>query len=177
METKLRRWQLGGFLFTAITGTLLHFVYDWSGGNTLLGTVSAINESVWEHMKLLFIPLFLFALTETAIFSDQCHCFWRVKLLGTLAGLTLIPTIYYTYTGAFGLHLTWVDISIFYVAAAAVYLLENKLLHRCSRISAATEWASLFLLWLLAFLFLIFTYAPPRFPIFLDPITFTYGLS
>ena len=177
MDTSLRRWQLSGFIFTCITGTLLHFVYDWSGKNSLLGSISAVNESVWEHMKLLFIPLFLFALTEMAIFSDHHQCFWRIKLAGTLFGLTLIPTIFYTYTGAFGVHLTWLDISIYYFAAALVFLLETRLFHRCCRSSAAWEWGSLFLLWVLAFAFLLFTYAPPHLPLFLDPVTFTYGPS
>ena len=34
-----------------IAGTLLHFVYGWSGRNLLVGLVSPVNESVWEHTK------------------------------------------------------------------------------------------------------------------------------
>jgi Family of unknown function (DUF6512) len=36
-----------------IAGTLQHFVYGWSGQNALVGLVSPVNESVWEHTKLL----------------------------------------------------------------------------------------------------------------------------
>ena len=32
MGKRLFYWELAGALFTAAMGTLLHFVYDWSGG-------------------------------------------------------------------------------------------------------------------------------------------------
>ncbi len=176
MDRRLWRWQIAGFVFTAISGTLLHYLYEWSGENSLLGAVSAVNESVWEHMKLLFIPMFIFTLPEAAIFGERCRNFWQAKLPGILSGLLLIPTLYYTYTGALGFRLIWLDISIFYIAAAAAYFLETRLLLRQSRCSSF-ELVALLAIWLLAFAFLLFTYAPPRLPIFQDPVTLTYGIS
>ena len=176
MDQRLRRWQISGFLFTAIAGTLLHYIYDWSGGLSILGVISAVNESVWEHMKLLFIPMFLFSLIEMTALAEHHNNFWRSKLLGILFGLLLIPILYYTYTGALGIRLIWLDISIFYIAATAAFLLETRLLLRHSR-SGAWELPSMLLIWLLAFAFLIFTYVPPRLPIFLDPLTSTYGIQ
>ena len=41
MRKRLFYWELAGFLFTAALGTLLHFVYDWSGGSTLAAAFSA----------------------------------------------------------------------------------------------------------------------------------------
>lgn len=175
MDQRLRRWQVCGFIFTAAAGTLLHYLYDWSGGLSLLGVISAVNESVWEHMKLLFIPMFFFTLIEMTVLGEHYSHFWRSKLLGILSGLLLIPALFYTYTGALGFRLIWLDISIFYLAAATAFFLETRLLLRHSR-SGALELTSMLLIWLLAFAFLIFTYAPPRLPIFLDPVTLTYGI-
>lgn len=175
MDQKLRRWQFGGLVFTAAAGTLLHYLYDWSGGLSLLGVISAVNESVWEHMKLLFIPMFFFTLIEMTVLGEHYSHFWRSKLLGILSGLLLIPALFYTYTGALGFRLIWLDISIFYLAAATAFFLETRLLLRHSR-SGALELPSMLLIWLLAFAFLIFTYVPPRLPIFLDPVTLTYGI-
>ena len=45
MRRKLFFWELGGFLFTGALGTLLHFVYEWSGGSALAAWFSAVNES------------------------------------------------------------------------------------------------------------------------------------
>ena len=46
-------------IFVMILGTLLHFTYEWSGNNTFVAAFSAVNESTWEHLKLLFYPMFL----------------------------------------------------------------------------------------------------------------------
>ena len=62
MGKRLFYWELAGALFTAAMGTLLHFVYDWSGGWGAAAAFSAVNESTWEHMKLLFFPMFLFSM-------------------------------------------------------------------------------------------------------------------
>ena len=56
-RTKL--YFIGGILFTAILGTLSHFFYDWTGQGALIGLISPVNESTWEHMKLVFFPLLL----------------------------------------------------------------------------------------------------------------------
>ena len=177
MEHKLRRWQLGGFLFTSAAGTLLHYLYEWSGEFPLVGTISAVNESVWEHMKLLFIPMFFFSLLEASVFGSKYQVFWRAKLIGILTGLLLIPTIYFTYTGALGFRKVWIDISIFYIAAAVAHLIETLLLSREHQHPSVLEVAAMLIIWLLALVFLYFTYFPPHLPIFQDPITFIYGIA
>ena len=60
MKRKLRRWEIVGFAVTGLLGTLLHFVYDWTGEMRVAAAFSAVNESTWEHMKLLFVPFLVF---------------------------------------------------------------------------------------------------------------------
>ena len=43
MRRRLALWELGGFLFTAALGTVLHFTYGWSGGNLLAAAFSALE--------------------------------------------------------------------------------------------------------------------------------------
>ena len=117
------------------------------------------------------------ALAEMAVFGDRYRCFWRVKLLGVLTGLLIIPVIHYTYTGVLGMRIAWVDISTFYVAVAVAYLLETKLLIRCSRPSVVLELGAMLLVWALAFLFLFMTYMPPEIPLFQDPVTGEWGIG
>ncbi|MCI8518676.1 MAG: hypothetical protein HFJ51_00655, partial [Clostridia bacterium] len=56
---KIRSYQIFSVLFAFILGTLLHFTYKLSNNNMLVAAFSAINESVWEHLKLLFFPMLL----------------------------------------------------------------------------------------------------------------------
>lgn len=176
MDHSICRKQLIAFLFTALAGTLLHFLFDWTGQRPLIGAVSAVNESVWEHMKLLYFPMLIAAVVQRPFFDGQRRSFWCIKLTGIITGLALIPALYYTYTGALGIHLTWLDISIFYIAAAAAYLLESKLLRSEHRRPCPFELPALLLVISLAFAFLFLTFYPPHLPIFQDPVTLNYGI-
>ena len=93
MKKSIGFWQMTGFIFTAILGTILHFLFDWTGGSPLVGLISAVNESIWEHMKLLFYPMVAFACVEYQFWGREKPSFWCVKLVGILAGLALIPVL------------------------------------------------------------------------------------
>ena len=71
MDRSVRLWQLFGFGVTALGGTLLHFLYDWLGGALWVTPFSGVNESTWEHMKLLFWPMLLFAVVQSRAFRDR----------------------------------------------------------------------------------------------------------
>ena len=173
MKQRSILWQAAGFAFATFAGTLLHFLYDWTSGSALVSPFSGVNESTWEHMKLLFWPLFLFALVQRLFFQKQQN-YWCVKLLSTCLGLALIPVLFYTYNGAFGHSPDWLNIAIFYLCAACVFLLEwwllPKELPRCLPALAFT------LLCLIGILFVVFTASPPELPLFRDPLTGNYGL-
>ncbi len=176
MHHYIFRRQLSSFVFTAIAGTFLHFLFDLSGGIPLIGAISAVNESVWEHMKLLFVPMLTAALMQRALFGKKDR-FWTGKLLGILTGLILIPALYYTYTGALGIHLTWLDISIFYVAAAVGYLAETLFLRSKIHCSKLMERAAFTALLILGACFILLTWYPPKLPIFQDSSTGEYGIE
>ena len=123
MKKSIGLWALGGFAVTSLCGTLLHFLYDWTDGSILVSPFSGVNESTWEHMKLLFWPMFLFALVQRLFFKDHDN-YWCIKVAEILLGLVLIPVLFYTYNGALGKSPDWVNIVIFYVSAVAVFLFE-----------------------------------------------------
>ncbi len=174
MENKIPYWQVAGFVFTAVLGTLLHFVFDWTGGNLTAALFSAVNESIWEHLKLLYYPMLLFALAEWRCWGRRTEGFWCIKLLGILLGLGLIVVVYYTYTGVLGVSADWFNITIFFLAAAASFWLETKLFQGNFRCPVGSGVCLLFL-GLIAVIFTIFTFLPPRIPLFQDPVTGTYG--
>ena len=39
-------------IFISVIGTLLHFMYEWSGHNKVVSLFAAVNESTWEHIKI-----------------------------------------------------------------------------------------------------------------------------
>ena len=176
MNRSIPAWQTAGFLFTSILGTFLHFLFDWSGGSIPAALVSAINESIWEHMKLLYVPMLLFAWAEYYAFGKATPSFWCVKLVGLLTALSLVPVIYYTYTGILGVNADWFNITIFFLAAGAAFYLEARLF-RNGRECRLPGWIALGLILILGVLFILFTFLPPRIPFFLDPLTQSYGFQ
>ena len=174
MKKSIGLWQLAGFAVTSFAGTLLHFLYDWSGGSIVTAPFSGVNESTWEHMKLLFWPMLLFAAVQSFFFKDY-KGFLCVKLRGTLLGLTLIPVLFYTYNGVIGKSPDWINIAIFFVSAAAVYIYEAMLLYS-GKPSCKSPKSAIAVLCVIALLFVLFTFRTPEIGIFKDPLTGTYGI-
>ena len=168
MKRRSSLWQWAGFGFATFGGTILHFLYDWTGGSILVSPFSGVNESTWEHMKLLFWPLFFFALVQRPFFQEQEN-YWYVKLAQILLGLTLIPVLFYTYNGALGKSPDWVNIAIFYVTAALIFLFE-RLVFKNSRITCAYPRLAFAAICLIGVLFVVFTFRPPEIPLFRDPL-------
>ncbi len=166
-------WQMAGFIFTSILGTLLHFFFDWTGGSPAAALVSAVNESIWEHMKLIFVPMVVFSLVQRRRFPE-IKGYWWVKLAGILTALVLIPVIYYTYTGALGVEADWFNIAIFFIAAGAAFRLEALLFQR-GTVCPLPDWLAAALIALIGTAFVIFTFAPPEIPLFQDPRDGSYG--
>ena len=163
-----------GFAVTSLAGTLLHFLYDWTGGSALIAPFSGVNESTWEHMKLLFWPMFIFSLIQSFFFSDREN-FWCVKLKGILLGLSLIPIIFYTYNGVIGTSPDWINIAIFFISAAVAYIYETRQFNNAPPQCKSPNFA-ITMLCVIAALFVVFTFATPEIDIFKDPLTGKYGI-
>lgn len=166
-------WQLIGFTVVSLAGTLLHFLYAKTG-RPIAALISSVNESTWEHMKLLFFPMLGFALIQRIAVDRTCENFWCIKLLCILLGLALIPTLFYTLGGIFGPTPGWVNILIFFVASALPFGLEAALLRR-ENIACPSPALPLIALALLTLAFFVFTFSPPEIPLFRDPTNDSYG--
>ena len=176
MQKRLFRWELIGFLFVSAAGTLLHFLYDWSGQSLFAAVISAVNESTWEHMKLLFVAMALFSVAQGFAIGRTYPNFLAVRAISTLTGLALIPILFYTYTGVLGSSVSWANIAIFYVSALTAFLLDFRLLRKGRFSSPWQQLLGLLVLWGLAFCFVWCTFRPPRLGLWQDPLTGMYGI-
>ena len=175
MKRSITLQQIIGFALSAIGGTLLHFLYEWFGEPVWIAPFSGVNESTWEHMKLLFWPMFIFAIIQSFIIKDR-EDFWCIKLRGILLGQILIPVIFYTYNGAIGRSPDWLNISIFFICAAISYIYESRRFHE-SPLVCKRPMLSFFILCAIALMFIIFTFLTPKLGIFKDPLSGEYGIT
>ncbi|HJD34454.1 MAG TPA: hypothetical protein H9911_07955 [Candidatus Mediterraneibacter tabaqchaliae] len=156
-----------GLVFSAVLGTLSHFFYEWSGQNPVVALVSPVNESTWEHMKLVFFPILVWSLLLPAGIRKDFPAMRCALLAGGLLGTWLVPVLFYTYSGILGRNLALIDIGIFYTAVLAAFWTARKL-----RDSERVEKACPFILFISAVMllaFFLFTFVPPDIGLFAEP--------
>lgn len=176
MGKRLFYWELAGFLWTGAAGTALHFFYDWTARAAWAAVVSAVNESIWEHMKLLVVPVFLFTVAQVCAAGQRHPNLLAVRAVTAVLATASIPVMYYTYTGALGVQSMWADILIFFLADGLLFWLDFRLLRRGALGAGWQQIAGLAVLWGLLFAFVWCTFRPPALPLFQDPVTGQYGL-
>ena len=173
MKKNMLLWQFAGFTITVALGSLLHFLFSWTGAYAL-APISAVNESTWEHMKILFFPMLIFACAQYYFFQPDYEGFWWIKGIGTLVGVISIPVLFYTFNGAFGKTPDWLNITFFFISAAIGYFVETLLFRK--GFTLPYSWVPFASLLVMQTLFIVFTFYPPQLPLFQDPVTGLYGI-
>ena len=163
----LKRYTIVGAIFVLLIGTLNHFLYDWTGKCWLIGLFTPINESTWEHMKLLFFPMLIIAPVLYNTFKNSHPCIEPALLSGILAGTLLIPVLFYTYTGILGRNYFVLDIATFVLSVIVAFFVTYKYANKCTKKPQTN--LLMFVVILFALFFGIFTYFPPNIALFLQP--------
>ena len=166
-KRRFKNYAIIGFVFVSVLGTLAHFFYEWSGANQVIGLFAPVNESIWEHIKLLWFPTLLFSLLCHIKLHDGYSLLFAAITAGNIVGCILIPVIYYTYTFFTGRHIAAVDIAIVFVTNAVSFVTAYKI--------CRTRWGkklfipAVILAAGISFLFLQFTFYPPDIALFAQP--------
>lgn len=162
--------RIGAIAVTIIVGTLLHFTYQWSGQNVWVSTFSAVNESTWEHLKLLFFPFILWAVITYFVSKQNKACFWYGKLFGVMAGMSTIVIGFYTITGIIGGSLGFVNILLYCIGVIVAFKVDSLRTERCLPQRLFSETTCILLIILMTILFIWFTFAPPAIGLFRSPV-------
>ncbi len=163
------------FFFVSLVGTFLHFLYDLTNHNKLVGVFSAVNESVWEHIKLALTPTFLFSLID-GYFYGYYNNYFFAKLISILSIIIVMPLLFYGSKLFLKKHITIVNILIFFITVFVSEYLMYKLLFMCP-VSYFTKYISLVLLFITFAFYLLLTIFPLENIIFKDPLTKKYGFD
>lgn len=162
---KAKLYVILRFILVCGLGVLSHFLYDWSGQNILVGFFTSINESTWEHLKLLFFPMLFISILETIIFKKKPKDFIPARTFGILSGMAFIIVVFYTFWGISGKLIDFVNIAIYIMAVWFAFRTEKflrgkkKLPDLCICIAILIS---------ITILFIIFTLHSPEVGIFYD---------
>lgn len=109
------------FVAVVLAGCALHFLYGWLP-NALTALFSPINESLWEHVKLIFWPYLGAALLLNRGRPGGVRP-WLLVLPG-LCVLTLV--LGWIYNVTLGGEAMWVDIAIYILVMALGFWLPTR---------------------------------------------------
>ena len=171
---KIKIWQIITIIIFIILGTLLHFTYEWSGENVIVGVFSAVNESTWEHLKLIFYPMLLMAIIGYFVIGKRTDNYWFAQTVGILIAIIFTIIFFYTYTGVIGTNIDWLNISTFVISVFIGGYATYKILISRKRYNA--ECISIIFLIILLCSFILYTFNPQQISLFRDPISGTYGI-
>jgi len=169
------KWEAAGAFFIIVLGTLLHFCFEWSGGFAPCALFCAVNESVWEHLKLAFWPGLFFALLEFVLWGYKAANFIVAKAVSIYLMPVAIAVFFYGYTAISGTHLLILDILIFVISVLLGQLTSYCIIKSIKNYSKFNK-AALLLLAALTLAFSLLTYFAPDFELFIDPRTGEAGI-
>jgi hypothetical protein len=163
------KWIIAGIPILFLIGAGMHFIYEFSGNNFLIGLIAPINESVWEHTKMVVLPVILWWALYYLVKGSELSLDKNKWFTGCLASLVVsilsIPFLYYFYTGAFGVEYLWADILILLIA---LFLGQFTGLHVYNYSKGINSSITILIIILIIFIYAFFTLHPPDYPLFIS---------
>jgi len=162
---KIRSFHIISIFIIMLLGALLHFVYGWLN-NSVFAIFGSINESVWEHLKLLFWPSLLMATIEYFYIGYNFKNYIIAKAVSIYIGVLLIVSFFYTYTGIIGRNFLIVDLSTFILSVILSNLFSYYLIKKNKFQGKYFQIIGLAMIFILSLAFVAFTRRPPDLPLF-----------
>lgn len=173
----MKRIKFIGVIVIFLLTILYHFLYHWLP-NPVFSVFFPVNESIWEHMKLLYSGIFTWGVIEYFILRKKgtsYRNFFSTLFLEMVTSIMIYLIMYLPLYNVFGESMV-ISISLLIVVIIleeifSYYLFsyskENRILDRISILFIVLGFV----------VFLCFTYAPPRNYIFYDIVSNKYGID
>ena len=156
-------------ILTIILSVISHFIYNLFPG-FITSIFFPVNESIWEHMKLIATPLLITSIIEFLMTKNKNIFF--INSITIIFSIILYLLIYlplnyfFNYQSIIAISLL---IIIFVIASIISYIMLNSTNNH--------QYYALPILLTIYIIFGLITYFPPHNFIFYDQTTNSYGLS
>lgn len=171
------KWILLGIPVLFIVGSMFHFLFGLSGKLPVIGAIAPVNESVWEHEKMLVVPIILWWLVIYLLKGKEYNIsenkWFTGMIISLVSSLFTIPVVFYFYTQVFGIELIIIDILLLLFAITVGQLLS---LHFYRYSDGINSVIAIGIALLILAVFIFFTFYPPHLPIFYDTSEGGYGI-
>lgn len=177
IKNKIMKCQVVVCIISIILGILLHFLYQLSNENIIIASFSAVNESVWEHLKLIFFPMLLMSIIEYPVIKKIANNYIEAKTIGIFVAIIFTVTFFYTYSGILGTNFLILDILTFVFSIIIGEYVAYILMIRNIESNTLSKTLSIIIIIFFLISFIAFTYNPPKVNLFKDTTDGTYGIK
>lgn len=154
---------------------LTHFIYNWFP-NFFSSIFFPVNESIWEHMKMLVSSILIWEIIEFVIlnklkikYNNFIFAVFMMCLLSLFVFLIIYLPIYDIANESFILNIVCLFITIYFVSIIGYFIMIQSHI-KCGFVIG---FAGIILFYCV---FAFFTYCPPKNFLFLDPLRNGYGI-
>ena len=158
---------LTAFVIIGIVGTLCHFVYKWSGESKIVGMLAPVNESIFEHQKLIFFPSVLYFAIEYLCCCRDIKNYIPASVLGIFSGIGFVVTFFYLYSGILGYSVDTVNVLLYFAGVAVMLIVRNILIKNDAFSSETAKRVAIVSVLITAVLFMVWTAYPPKISFFI----------
>lgn len=174
-EKLFRRLEIVGGAVVFAIASLLHYLYDITGGSILGTLFGAVNESVWEHLKIFAIAYISWAIIELLWAKPPLRQFVWGKALGLYFLCISIAVFFYLYTPIVGKPILILDLLSSFAFSFLAHLISYKVTLMKEN-HGQNFYTGVMMIFLAVVMILSFTYYPPKTPLFKDYSTGLYGI-
>ncbi len=172
----LKKIKIVSIIGIFLLSFLFHFMYDWFPC-LLTSLLFPVNESIWEHMKLLFIGTLVFGVFEYILlrkYNVNYNNFYFSLFITSVVSFIFYLIVYLPLYNAYGENM-FISIFLLFITIVIFQCISFYILH-----SKHFKYLNIMSILLMIFTFVIFiyfTYNPPENYVFFDIISNSYGIK
>ena len=171
----MKKLKISSVFIIFILSILSHFMYEWFS-NSIFSILFPVNESIWEHMKLLVTPVLIFSLFEYIFYKRKninFNNFLLSYVISMILGILIYLLIYLPIDAIFG-HSAFVAISLLFITFIVIEIVSYYIMRYMN-----FKYSNIIGIGIILFLYIIFgyfTYNPPYNDLFYDTQNKIYGI-
>lgn len=172
---KLKIIKLVSIVIAFLLAFPLHFLYD-KFPNFITSIIAPVNESIAEHMKLLFTSIIITGVIQKIYIKIKKLDYNNVCISNFIAALSSIPIFLIMFLpiySAIGENFI-VTIIIMFIAIAIAQIISYLIMKKDD---LKLENTTIFFVLVVYIVFGILTYFTPQTNLFINPKTLTYGIK
>lgn len=155
---------------------LSHFLYKWLP-NSLFAIFFPVNESIWEHMKMIFTSIILYGIIDYIIlykFNIKYNNFFISLFVTALISIPIYLSIYLPIFYKMGENM-FINIGLMLLVIILVEVIGYYIMRMKS--CKIGNYISMILIIISYIVFGYLTYNPPKYEIFFDTQEEKYGIN